>query len=126
MRRPVWTAFLILFGFALVRCTTGFPQDLDGAFAASKNFPRMAAGDFRPVNVERLPETASTNLHAQLNRPPPGLDASIGVLTDERNRSSAILGSMIEGVAVISEDERIVFSNRRVFPNSRIGGRRRD
>ena len=40
------------------------------------------------------------------------MNASIGVLTDERNRSVAILGSMIEGVAVISEGERILFSNR--------------
>ncbi len=33
------------------------------------------------------------------------------MLTDERDRSAAILGSMIEGVAVIGEDERVIFSN---------------
>ena len=32
-------------------------------------------------------------------------------LTDERNRTNAILESMIEGVAVVGADERVVFSN---------------
>jgi two-component system phosphate regulon sensor histidine kinase PhoR len=40
------------------------------------------------------------------------MDATIRVLTDERNRSAAILRSMIEGVAVISAQERVLFSNR--------------
>ena len=40
------------------------------------------------------------------------LAETIRVLTEERNRSAAILGSMIEGVAVISPQERIIFSNR--------------
>ena len=40
------------------------------------------------------------------------LGESIRLLTDERNRSTAILGSMIEGVAVISAQERVLYSNR--------------
>ena len=33
-------------------------------------------------------------------------------MTDERNQSAAILASMVEGVAVVSGDERILFCNR--------------
>ena len=51
-------------------------------------------------------------LARELNKSAARLDASIIMLTDERNRSAAILGSMIEGVAVIGEDERVIFSNR--------------
>ena len=40
------------------------------------------------------------------------LGQTIHALTDERNRSAAILGSMVEGVAVISGDERILYCNR--------------
>jgi len=32
-------------------------------------------------------------------------------LTEERNLSSAILGSMVEGVAVVNGGERLVFAN---------------
>jgi two-component system phosphate regulon sensor histidine kinase PhoR len=111
MRRPVWTAFLILLGFAagtsllLSRRTSRRMRELT-------EFSRgMAAGDFRPLNVE--PEGDRLNeLARALNESGARLHASISVLTDERDRSAAILGSMIEGVAVISEDERIIFSNR--------------
>ena len=109
-RRPVWTAFLILLASAVVvslldlRSTSRRMQELK-EFGA-----RMALGDFRPVNAtpggNGLDELARA-----LNETAARLDASISVLTDERNRSSAILGSMIEGVAVISGDERIIFSN---------------
>ena len=36
---------------------------------------------------------------------------TIHTLTDERNRSSAILASMVEGVAVVGGDERILYCN---------------
>ena len=39
------------------------------------------------------------------------LGRTIRTLTDERNRSAAILGSMIEGVAVVGSDERILYCN---------------
>ena len=40
------------------------------------------------------------------------MDRTIRSLSGERNRSSAILRSMVEGVAVVDAQERIVFSNR--------------
>jgi len=39
------------------------------------------------------------------------LDRTIRTLTEERNLSSAILGSMVEGVAVVNAAERLVFTN---------------
>src|SRR6266404_6112354 len=40
------------------------------------------------------------------------LGQTIHTLTDERNRSAAILGSMVEGVAVVGGDERILYCNQ--------------
>jgi len=40
------------------------------------------------------------------------LGQTIRTLTDERNRSAAILSSMVEGVAVIGSDERILYCNQ--------------
>jgi PAS domain-containing protein len=39
------------------------------------------------------------------------MDRTIRTLTEERNLSSAILGSMVEGVAVVNGGERLVFAN---------------
>jgi len=71
---------------------------------------RAAAGDFVPV--ERDPgHDELAELAAALRRAVTGLGQTIHSLTDERNRSSAILGSMVEGVAVVAGDERILFCN---------------
>ena len=111
MRRPVWTAFLILFAAALAVALLDFNSTSRRIRGLKEFVVRMAAGDFRPVNATPAGDTLD-ELTRALNRTAASLDASIGVLTDERNRSSAILGSMIEGVAVITNDERIVFSNQ--------------
>jgi len=47
-----------------------------------------------------------------LNQTAARLDRTIRTLTEERNLSSAILGSMVEGVAVVSGAERLVFANQ--------------
>jgi two-component system, OmpR family, phosphate regulon sensor histidine kinase PhoR len=111
MRRPVWTAFLILFAAALAVALLDFNSTSRRIRGLKEFVVRMAAGDFRPVNATPAGDTLD-ELTRALNQTAASLDASIGVLTDERNRSSAILGSMIEGVAVITNDERIVFSNQ--------------
>jgi two-component system phosphate regulon sensor histidine kinase PhoR len=114
----VWTAFLVLFASAIAVALL----DLRGTsrrIRTLKEFAvRMAAGDFRPVNTEPGGD-ALEELAAAFNQSAARLNAGISVLTDERNRSAAILSSMIEGVAVISGDERIIFSNG---PFSRILG----
>jgi two-component system phosphate regulon sensor histidine kinase PhoR len=71
---------------------------------------RAAAGDFAPLERDREHDELA-DLADALNRTVAGLGQNIRTLTDERNRSSAILGSMVEGVAVVTADERILFCN---------------
>ena len=72
---------------------------------------RVAEGDFRLLHVEHtrdeLDELAQT-----LNDTAAQMDRTIQSLSGERNRSSAILRSMVEGVAVVDAQERLVFCNR--------------
>jgi two-component system phosphate regulon sensor histidine kinase PhoR len=110
MRRPVWTAFLILLASAIAVSLLDFRSTSRRVHSLKKFAARMAAGDFRPVQASPV-GNALEELAGALNETAARLNASISVLTDERNRSAAILSSMIEGVAVISGDERIIFSN---------------
>jgi len=111
MRRPVWAAFLILLASAIAVSLLDFRSTARRVRGLKDFAARMAAGDFRPLRAAPAGD-ALEELARALNETAARLNASIGVLTDERNRSAAILGSMIEGVAVISGDERILFSNR--------------
>jgi two-component system, OmpR family, phosphate regulon sensor histidine kinase PhoR len=72
---------------------------------------RAAAGDFAPVDRD-YGHDALADFAEALRRAVASLGQTIYSLTDERNRSSAILGSMVEGVAVVAGDERILFCNR--------------
>ena len=72
---------------------------------------RAAAGDFTP-----LARPAARDEVADLGDAVGGMVAQLGrtirTLTDERNRSAAILSSMVEGVAVVGGDERILYCNQ--------------
>ena len=72
---------------------------------------RAAAGDFTPPQ-----RAAAGDELADLADAVGGMVAQLGqtihTLTDERNRSAAILGSMVEGVAVVGGDERILYCNQ--------------
>src|SRR5581483_8187190 len=72
---------------------------------------RVAEGDFRPIAADRSGDALDA-LGASLNQTAARLDATIRSLTEERNLSSAILDSMVEGVVVVDAAERIVFANR--------------
>jgi two-component system phosphate regulon sensor histidine kinase PhoR len=72
---------------------------------------RLSEGDFRPLPAER-PRDELSDLTDALNETAASMDRMIRSLSGERNRSSAILRSMVEGVAVVDAQERIVFSNR--------------
>jgi two-component system phosphate regulon sensor histidine kinase PhoR len=72
---------------------------------------RVAEGDFRPLPTER-PRDELADLASALNETAAWMDRTIQSLSGERNRSSAILRSMVEGVAVIDAQERLVFCNR--------------
>jgi two-component system, OmpR family, phosphate regulon sensor histidine kinase PhoR len=71
---------------------------------------RVAEGDFRPLSADGTGDTLEALGHS-LNQTASRLDRTIHTLTEERNLSSAILGSMVEGVAVVSGAERLVFAN---------------
>jgi len=72
---------------------------------------RLAQGDFRPLPTERSNDELA-ELTQALNETAAWMDRTIRSLSGERNRSSAILRSMVEGVGVIDAQERLVFSNR--------------
>jgi two-component system phosphate regulon sensor histidine kinase PhoR len=71
---------------------------------------RAATGDFTPIARDRDHDDLA-DLADALIRTVPELGQTIHTLTNERNRSAAILGSMIEGVAVVGGDERILYCN---------------
>jgi two-component system, OmpR family, phosphate regulon sensor histidine kinase PhoR len=72
---------------------------------------RVARGDFRPLRFAG-PHDELAELADALNETAQRLEGTIRSLSGERNRSSAILRSMVEGVAVIDAQERLVFVNR--------------
>ena len=76
-----------------------------------KNFSRRVAdGDFRPLPRDGSGDALEA-LGMSLNRTAARLERTIHTLTEERNLSSAILGSMVEGVAVVNGSERLAFAN---------------
>ena len=72
---------------------------------------RIAVGDFRPLPSD--PQDDELGLLAKtMNETAARLNDNVRTLSGERNQSSAILRSMVEGVAVIDAQERLVFYNR--------------
>ncbi|MGB8473685.1 MAG: ATP-binding protein [Candidatus Acidiferrum sp.] len=97
---------LIAGGIALL-----LSRNLTGRFERLEEFSRrVAEGDFRPLPRDGSGDALEA-LGISLNRTAARLDRTIQTLTEERNLSSAILGSMVEGVAVVNHAERLVFAN---------------
>jgi two-component system, OmpR family, phosphate regulon sensor histidine kinase PhoR len=71
---------------------------------------RVAEGDFRALPSDGTGDSLEA-LGTSLNQTAARLDRTIRTLTEERNLSAAILGSMVEGVAVVNAGERLVFAN---------------
>jgi two-component system, OmpR family, phosphate regulon sensor histidine kinase PhoR len=71
---------------------------------------RVAEGDFQPIAAGG-PGDALEELAHSLNETAARLAGTIRSLEDERNLSAAILGSMVEGVAVVNAGERLLFAN---------------
>ncbi len=71
---------------------------------------RVAEGEFQPLPSDGSGDALEA-LGNSLNQTAARLDRTIQTLTEERNLSSAILGSMVEGVAVVNGSERLVFAN---------------
>ena len=106
----LWPFFLLVLAAALLAPAL-FSRFLSSRVSELKQFAsRAAAGDFTSLKSREYGEL--TELAAALNRTVGVLGQTIHTLTDERNRSAAILAGMVEGVAVISGSERIVYCNQ--------------
>ena len=110
-RKKLWAAsFFILLvagGISLL-----FSRSFTARVDRLKDFSRrVAEGDFRPLTRDGSGDALEA-LGLSLNRTAARLDRTIRTLVEERNLSSAILGSMVEGVAVVDGSEHLVFANQ--------------
>jgi len=109
-RESLWLASLLILavvGGATLLVSRGFTNRVDRLTAFSR---RVAEGDFH-AEPSGSSGDALDSLGSSLNQTAARLDQTIRTLTEERNLSSAILGSMVEGVAVVNASERVLFSN---------------
>ncbi len=110
-RRRLWLAsvvMLLVTGIASLLVSQSLSSRVDRLRMFSR---RVAEGDFRPIEADRTGD-ALESLASSLNETAARLDRTIRTLTEERNLSSAILGSMVEGVAVVNASERLLFANQ--------------
>jgi two-component system phosphate regulon sensor histidine kinase PhoR len=108
--RLLIASFVVLLIGALA--SLGFARMFSARIERLKDFSqRIAEGNFRPLLGEG-PRDELSELGDSMNQTAARLDLEIRMLSGERNRSSAILRSMVEGVAVIDAQERLVFHNR--------------
>ena len=110
-RRNLWFAsffILLLAAGAALMVSRGLSDRIERLKEFSR---RVAEGDFRPIPADASGD-ALDKLGASLNQTAARMDQTIRTLTQERNLSSAILGSMVEGVAVVNGAERLVFANQ--------------
>ena len=111
IRRRLATAFLVILALSWM-ASLAFSRAFVDRVAHLKDFSqRLAAGDFRPLPSETRNDELADLAHA-LNETAVRMESSIRTITDERNRSAAILRSMAEGVAVTDSKERVVFCNQ--------------
>ncbi|MGH9717087.1 MAG: HAMP domain-containing sensor histidine kinase [Candidatus Acidiferrales bacterium] len=114
--------------FLALVATIVFARHFAARLTRLKDFSgRLAGGDFRPLPAEPLDDELAS-LADSLNDAAAQLDRTIESLSGERHRASAILRSMVEGVAVIDAREKIVFANHAfsnilTLDNSAIEGR---
>ena len=110
-RRRLWLAsvmMLLITGIASMLISRSFSSRVERLQMFSL---RVAEGDFRPIEADRSGDALEA-LASSLNQTAARLDRTIRTLTEERNLSSAILGSMVEGVAVVNSAERLLFANQ--------------
>jgi two-component system, OmpR family, phosphate regulon sensor histidine kinase PhoR len=109
-RLNLWLGSLLIFllaGGAAMLLSRSYSERVERLREFSR---RVAEGDFRPLEPDGTGDTLEA-LGASLNQTASRLDRTIRTLTEERNLSAAILGSMVEGVAVVNGAERLVFAN---------------
>lgn len=109
-RRNLWMWSLLIYLFAgaiAMLMSRGYADRVERLREFSR---RVAEGDFRPLPSDGSGDALEA-LGASLNQTAARLDRTIRTLTEERNLSAAILGSMVEGVAGVNGGERLVFAN---------------
>jgi two-component system, OmpR family, phosphate regulon sensor histidine kinase PhoR len=109
-RRNLWISSIVILLFASAASLLISRSFTDRVERLKEFSRRVAEGDFRPLHGDGSGD-AMEALGASLNQTARRLDHTIRTLTEERNLSSAILGSMVEGVAVVNGSERLVFAN---------------
>jgi two-component system phosphate regulon sensor histidine kinase PhoR len=110
-RRSLWLASLVILliaGGASVLVSRSVADRVERLREFSH---RVAEGDFRPLSGDGSGDALEA-LGSALNQTAARMDRTIRTLTEERNMSAAILGSMVEGVAVVNGSERLVFANQ--------------
>ena len=104
----IWSALIFLLaGAVALAMSRSYTDRIERLREFSR---RVAEGDFRPLPPDGTGDTLEA-LGSSLNQTATRLDHTIRTLTEERNLSAAILGSMVEGVAVVNGAERLVFAN---------------
>ncbi|MGH9733976.1 MAG: ATP-binding protein [Candidatus Acidiferrales bacterium] len=110
VRHRLWEVSLVILVLA-IGISALFSRRFAKRVGQLKEFSqRVAIGDFRPL-VQELAKDELGDLARALNDTASRLSATISSLSEERNRSAAILRSMAEAVAVIDADEQIAFYN---------------
>jgi two-component system phosphate regulon sensor histidine kinase PhoR len=111
LRRRLLIASIVMLVIGAI-ASFGFARMFAARIERLKDFSqRIAEGNFRPL-LREGPRDELSDLADSMNQTAARLDLEIRMLSGERNRSSAILRSMVEGVAVIDAEERLVFYNR--------------
>jgi two-component system, OmpR family, phosphate regulon sensor histidine kinase PhoR len=101
-------AILLVASGLILLVSRNFSERIEKLTAFSQ---RVAEGDFRAQASDGTGDALDRLSHS-LNQTAARLDRTIHTLTEERNLSSAILGSMVEGVLVVNGAERVVFANQ--------------
>ncbi|HEX5426035.1 MAG TPA: ATP-binding protein [Candidatus Acidoferrales bacterium] len=110
VRRKLWEVSLVILLLA-IGISAVFSRRFAKRVGRLKEFSeRVAVGDFRPLIRESATDELG-DLARALNDTASRLNTTMNSLSDERNRSAAILRSMTEAIAVIDADEQITFFN---------------
>ena len=110
LRRDLWIISFVVFLLG-IGITLLFSRRFLVRVQRLEDFSRrVAGGDFRPLPQEPVGDGLG-DLACALNDTAAHLSATIRSLTEERNRSAAILRSMVEGIAVVDARERVTFCN---------------
>ena len=109
-----WEVFLVFFTATIAAglFSAIFSMRLARRFEKLQQFSgRLSVGEFRPLSLDG-PHDELSRLVDSMNAGAERLDRTVRTLASERDRSGAILRSMVEGVGVIDANERLVFWNR--------------